>query len=64
MQTPGCPVTALYLPDDRKEKLTAKVSAAEALVSVLAYVTVTTLCVVLCCDDGGLLKTSLKVLMQ
>lgn len=47
VQTPGCPVTALYLPDDRKEKLTAKVSAAEDLVSVLAYVTVNTLCVVL-----------------
>lgn len=46
-QTPGCPVTALYHPDDRKEKLTAQVSVSVALVSVLAYVTVNPMGVVM-----------------
>lgn len=62
MQTPGCPVTALYHPDDRKAKFSAKVSTAEALVSILAYVTINTLGG--CCDDGEHFKTTLKVLMQ
>lgn len=44
-QTPGCPVTALYLPDDRKEKLAAKVTL-EGLFS-MAYVTGNTLVAVM-----------------
>lgn len=45
-QTPGCPVTALYHPDDRKEKLVAQVAVSLALVSILAYVKGNTLGVV------------------
>ena len=37
-QTPGCPVTALHHPDDRKENLAAQVSAIET--SSLTCVTV------------------------
>lgn len=35
-QTPGCPVTGLYHPDDRREKLSARVFVSAALVSILA----------------------------
>jgi len=47
-QTPGCPVTALHHPDDRKENLAAQVSAIET--SSLTCVTVK------CILDAGLKK--------
>lgn len=49
-QTPGCPVTGLYHPDDKREKLSARVFVSAALVSILAVLHCQ--CAG-CCDDLG-----------